>query len=115
MPKYLAAFNPNSKASYSAVLFVVINSNLYISFTISPPGDMKRNPALEPSLQDDPSKYNCQSSSSYSLLHLTSCSFSTCNKPAVLSSSLKCNMQVPKSLSTTYKGWFVGFLSSVTI
>ena len=104
MPKSFATFKPNNKASYSIGLLVVINSNLYIRFTISPPGDIKRTPAPAPSLQDDPSKYNSQSSSSYSLVHFTGFSFSTYNKPAVLSSSLKCNIQVPKSLSTTYKG-----------
>jgi len=52
----LVAFNPSKRVSYSLILFVVSNSNLYDRGMTSIEGEMKTIPALEPSLEHEQSK-----------------------------------------------------------
>jgi len=52
----LAAFNPRIRASYSAMLFVVSNSNLYEKVKTSFAGEVKNIPVVTPYFDEDPSK-----------------------------------------------------------
>jgi len=56
MPIFLAAFNPNNRASYSLILLVVSNSSLYDKGITSVVGEIKIIPAPKTSFEQSPSK-----------------------------------------------------------
>src|ERR1700728_610550 len=80
--RLIALYKPWTRASYSAVLLVHSNSNLQDSIVLSPFGLTKMQPAPEPSLDLEPSKYKDQNKGvltvvfttfSLSLKHLDIC------------------------------------------
>ena len=60
MSNLIALYNPWTKASYSAVLLVQLNSSLQVSILLFPFGLTNTHPAHTPSLYLEPSKNNFQ-------------------------------------------------------
>ena len=58
--RQITLYIPCTNASYYAILFVHLNSNLQVSIVFKPSGLINMKPTPAPSLYFDPSKYNVQ-------------------------------------------------------